>query len=75
MFATDQGELGLFGLNLDNPSEAVYRLIEDTAQPPSTLLSGAVGTRALLAYAENQSLWVQAGAWLQGSRSKFSASR
>ncbi|HVA48392.1 MAG TPA: PQQ-binding-like beta-propeller repeat protein [Pirellulales bacterium] len=61
MFATDQGELGLFGLNLDNQSEAIYRLIEDTAQPPSTLLSGASGTRTLLAHAENQSLWVQAG--------------
>ncbi len=64
MFATDQGELGLFGLNLDNPAEAVYRLIEDAAEPPSTILRGASGSRTLLAYAENQSLWLQAGSAL-----------
>lgn len=65
LFATDRGELGLFGLNLDNPSEAIYPLIEDPSQPPSTVLSGISGTRALLAYAQNQSLWVQAGSSLR----------
>lgn len=64
MFATDQGELGLFGLNLDNPAEAIYRLIEDGRQPPSTILPGASGTRTLLAYAEDESLWLQAGSAL-----------
>lgn len=64
MFATDQGELGLFGVNLDNPAEAVYRLIEDVRQPPSTILPGASGTRTLLAYVEDESLWVQAGSAL-----------
>ena len=64
MFATDQGELGLFGLNLDNPAEAIYRLIEDERQPPNTILPGASGTRTLLAYAEDESLWLQASSAL-----------
>lgn len=54
VFATDQGALSLFGLNLDNRREAIYRLIEERGdQPPPR----GEAMRALAVHADDYLLW------------------
>jgi len=56
---TDRGRLGVFGLNLDNPDEALYRIVPDwdTGRPGPY--------RALAVHAEEHLLWIMAGGLLE----------
>jgi outer membrane protein assembly factor BamB len=56
---TDEGQLGVFGLNLDNPNEALYRIVPDwnTDRPAPY--------RALAVHAEEHLLWILAGGMLE----------
>ena len=57
VLATDQGAMGLFGFNLDNRREAIYRLIEEPGDQPPPLPPGG-GSRALAVHADDYLLWV-----------------
>lgn len=65
LLATDQSELGLFGFNLDNRAEAIYRLIDEGGQQPSTRIARGTDSRALALRAEGRLLWVMAGGRLE----------
>jgi len=56
---TDQGELGLIGLNLDNPDEALYRIV------PDWRAKAAAPFRNLVVHAEEHLLWISAGGALE----------
>lgn len=58
---TDEGDLGVFGLNLDNRDEAIYRIVEG----PSTRLPIKDHFRALAVHADEHLLWVMAGGTLR----------
>lgn len=61
---TDEGELGVFGLNLDNTQESLYPLILDE-QEQTTRLTIRDPFRSLAVYSEEHLLWVMAGGKLQ----------
>ena len=66
---TDQGELGLFGLNLDYTDEAIYPLVGDPrANPAALTIPGQNDARALAVDAQEHLLWIMAG----GKLRKFS---
>jgi outer membrane protein assembly factor BamB len=56
---TDEGQLGVFGLNLDNANEALYRIVPDwdTGRPAPY--------RALAVHAEEHLVWIMAGGMLE----------
>ncbi len=56
---TDEGKLGVFGLNLDNSGEALYRIVPDwnTGRPAPY--------RALAVHAEEHLVWILAGGVLE----------
>ena len=56
---TDRGHLGIFGLNLDNPDEALYRIVPDwNTNRPAPF-------RALAVDAQEHLLWIMAGGVLE----------
>lgn len=61
---TDAGELGVFGLNLDNPDEALYPLIQDSKGRCPTLAIDAP-YRAMAIHSDEHLLWVMAGGTLR----------
>lgn len=61
---TDAGELGVFGLNLDNPDEALYPLIHDGKGQCPTLGVDAP-YRAMAIHSDEHLLWVMAGGTLR----------
>lgn len=61
---TDAGELGVFGLNLDNRAEALYPLIQDNGGQ-TTKLPVNDPFRALAVYSEEHLLWVMVGGRLR----------
>ena len=58
---TDEGDLGVFGLNLDNIEETIYRIVEG----PSTKLPVKDYFRSLAVHADEHLLWVMAGGTLR----------
>lgn len=56
---TDEGRLGVFGLNLDNPSEALYRIVADWDTGRNTPF------RPLAVDAQEHLLWIISGGTLQ----------
>jgi len=61
---TDAGELGVFGLNLDNPDEALYPLIHDGKGNCPTLAIRDPA-RAMAIHSDEHLLWVMAGGTLR----------
>jgi len=62
---TDRGELGLFGLNLDNLSEAIYPIVQDGPSRPTVGLDVEDRSRTLTVAAAEHLLWVMAGGRLE----------
>ncbi len=61
---TDKGELGVFGLNLDNPDEALYPLILDgRGECPRLAIDDPY--RAMAIHSDEDLLWVMAGGTLR----------
>jgi outer membrane protein assembly factor BamB len=61
---TDAGELGVFGLNLDNPDEALYPLILDgKGQCPRLAIDDPY--RAMAIHSDEDLLWLMAGGTLR----------
>lgn len=56
---TDRGDLGVFGLNLDNRDEALYAIVQD--QDRLFSLATRDAARTLVAHSEEHLLWVMAG--------------
>jgi len=63
--ATDQGVLGLFGLNLDNRNEAIYRLIETPGESGAWRLPANGASKSLAVRADDYLVWVVAGGVLR----------
>ncbi|HEV7224895.1 MAG TPA: PQQ-binding-like beta-propeller repeat protein, partial [Pirellulales bacterium] len=63
--ATDQGALGLFGLNLDNRKEAIYRLIETPGEGGAGQLPASGASKSLAVRADDYLVWVMAGGVLR----------
>ncbi len=61
---TDEGTLGVFGLNLDNPQEAIYPFIQDQ-QGKCPQLDIHDPYRSLAIYCDEHLLWFMAGGKLQ----------
>jgi outer membrane protein assembly factor BamB len=62
--ATDEGVLGVFGLNLDNRQEALYPLIQDEDEAiPSLQIDDPY--RALAIHSDEHLLWLMAGGKLR----------
>ncbi|HVX58980.1 MAG TPA: PQQ-binding-like beta-propeller repeat protein, partial [Pirellulales bacterium] len=61
MLATDQGELGLFGVNLDNRNEALYPMIEGGSNQTIMHLPTDGASPTLAAHADGFLLWALAG--------------
>ncbi len=55
---TDQGDLALFGLNLDNESEAIYPIIEPRRDKPAISLDTDDEFRTMAVHAEEHLVWV-----------------
>jgi hypothetical protein len=53
---TDRGDLGVFGLNLDNPAEALYAIVETQATLPA-----GESARPLVVHVEEHLVWLMAG--------------
>lgn len=63
LLVSDAGDVGLFGFNLDNPREAVFRLIEpQRVEVPD---ASATGTRALAVYQDEHAVWAMIGGRLR----------
>jgi hypothetical protein len=62
---TDQGELGVFGLNLDNLSEAIYPIVQDGPYQSTVLLAADDRCRTLAVAAAEHLLWVMVGGRLE----------
>ncbi|MBN2578157.1 MAG: protein kinase [Pirellulales bacterium] len=62
---TDEGDLGLFGLNLDNADEAIYPMIQTAGNPGNEPLVRPGPFCSLVIAAEEHLLWVMAGGRLQ----------
>ena len=61
---TDEGNLGLCGLNLTNRNEAIYPYIEDdSGKPPALDVSGE--SRSMLVHLRDQFAWVMVGGELR----------
>lgn len=63
LLVTDAGDVGLFGFNLDNPREAVFRLIE--SQDLGVPQGDAAVTRSLAVYQDEHSVWTMVGGKLR----------
>lgn len=63
LLVTDAGDVGLFGFNLDNPREAVFRVIESLGQPGTSV--GASTTRCLAVYQDDHAVWAMVGGRLR----------
>ena len=63
---TDAGELGVFGLNLDNSDEALYPLIHDgSGNCPILKIEEPRLDRAMAIHSDENLLWVMAGGTLR----------
>jgi outer membrane protein assembly factor BamB len=58
---TDEGDLGVFGLNLDNAEESIYRIVEG----PTARLPVRDYYRSLAVHADEHLLWVMTGGTLR----------
>ncbi len=61
---TDEGDLGVFGLNLDNPDEALYLMIHD-AKGACPRLPVRDAYRTLAIHSDEHLLWLMAGGSLR----------
>jgi hypothetical protein len=62
---TDRGDLGIFGLNLDNVGEAIYPIVHDLGSPATVTLGTRDDARTLAVAAAEHLVWVMAGGRLQ----------
>ena len=62
---TDQGDLGIFGLNLDNVGEAIYPIVQDGPYRPTVALDTRDHARTLVVDAAEDLLWIMAGGKLR----------
>ncbi|MCA9163576.1 MAG: PQQ-binding-like beta-propeller repeat protein, partial [Planctomycetales bacterium] len=61
---TDRGQLGVFGVNLDNPAEAFFPMIHDGNEAvPSLPVQDTFRSQAI--YSDENLLWISAGGKLQ----------
>ncbi len=61
---TDAGDLGIFGFNLDNPTENMYHVVAEESQLAPDL-SFRDAARTLVVHGEEHLLWIMAGGRLQ----------
>jgi len=62
---TDQGDLGIFGLNLDNVEEAIYPIVQDGPYRATVALDTQDRARTLVVDAAEDLLWIMAGGKLR----------
>jgi outer membrane protein assembly factor BamB len=62
---TDHGDLGVFGLNLDNPDEAIYSIVQVAPDQAAVPMFRREPFRNLVIAAEEHLLWVMADGRLQ----------
>lgn len=62
---TDQGDLGVFGLNLDNIDEALYPIVQSSPQEAAVRLNVHDASRTMAVHTEEHLVWVMAGGRLQ----------
>ncbi len=63
LLVTDAGDVGLFGFNLDNPREAVFRVVESQGRVAAGGASGT--TRCLAVYQDEHAVWAMVGGRLR----------
>lgn len=60
---SDAGDVGLFGFNLDNPYEAVFRMLEPAPEVPPWQGNGSA--RSLAVYQDEHAVWAMVGGRLR----------